>query len=450
MDRKNRYYYSGLTSYCRSVIPKGSSVLEIGCGTGDLLAGVEPSRGLGIDLSTNMIEIARVKYPSLDFSVGDIEDLHLDEAFDYVILSDLIGYLYDIEKAFEQLHHITSSHSRILITYYNYLWEPVLRLGDQLGLKMPCPVQNWLPMGDIENLLDLAGFEVVTTGYRFLLPKWIPLVSHVANTYLARFPFLRKLCLTQVLVAKPASSEIDPDVTCSVVIPCRNERGNIDQAVHRVPRMGSHTELIFVEGGSEDGTAEEIRRCIEDHPERDIKLVLQGNGRGKGDAVRRGFARATGDVLMILDADLTVPPEDLVKFFDALVRGKGELINGSRLVYSMERHAMRFLNLIGNKFFSIAFTYILEQRIRDTLCGTKVLLKRDYERIAKGRSYFGDFDPFGDFDLLFGAAKLRMKIIEVPIRYKARTYGDTQIRRIQHGWLLLKMTVFALRKIKFV
>jgi glycosyltransferase involved in cell wall biosynthesis len=247
-------------------------------------------------------------------------------------------------------------------------------------------------------------------------------------------------------VAKRQSPE---QVTVSVIIPCRNERGNIDGAVRRLPSLGAHTEVIFVEGHSRDGTLEECHRVKAAYPERTISVLVQ-DGMGKGDAVRRGFAEAQGDVLMILDADLSVPPEELTKFFEAIVEGKGEFINGSRMVYPMERDAMRFLNYLGNKFFSRAFTYVLEQRLRDTLCGTKVLWREDYEKIAAGRAYFGEFDPFGDFDLLFGAAKLNLKIVEIPIHYRDRTYGTTQISRFRHGWLLLKMTVYAMRRIKCI
>jgi glycosyltransferase involved in cell wall biosynthesis len=236
----------------------------------------------------------------------------------------------------------------------------------------------------------------------------------------------------------------------SVVVPACNERGNIEAVVQRTPSLGARTELIFVEGNSTDGTADEINRVIAAYPDRDIKLVSQGNARGKADAVRKGFAVATGDILMILDADLTVPPEELPKFYRTLISGQGELVQGSRLVYPMQRQAMRFLNIVGNKFFSIAFTYLLEQRFKDTLCGTKALFRRDYEQIADNRAYFGEFDPFGDFDLMFGAAKLNLKIVEIPIHYHERTYGTTNINRFQHGWLLLRMCFFAMRKIKFV
>jgi glycosyltransferase involved in cell wall biosynthesis len=213
--------------------------------------------------------------------------------------------------------------------------------------------------------------------------------------------------------------------------------------------MGAGTELIFVEGHSKDETWAAIQQVAADNPQRKIK-ILQQTGRGKGDAVRAGFAVATGDVLMILDADLTMPPEELPKFYDVIASGRAEFANGVRLVYPMEEEAMQFLNLCANKAFGIIFTWLLGQPVKDTLCGTKVLTRAHYERIAGNRAYFGDFDPFGDFDLLFGAAKLNLKIADVPIRYRERTYGTTNIQRWKHGWLLLRMVMFAARKLKFV
>lgn len=448
--KKNRFYHEEIERFLRYLIPKNSSVIEIGCATGDTLASLSPGRGVGIDISQSMIEKAREKYPNLEFLVDDFEALKINEKFDYVLIDGTIGHVDDIQIAFKELHKVCKANTRIIIVYYNYLWEPLLKFAEAVGLRMRHMLEHWLPLDDIANLLYLNNFEVIKKGYRCLLPAYIPLLSTFCNRFLANMPFFWKLSLVEIIVARPLSIRKPPeDVTCSVIIPCRNEKGNIEQAVLRTPDMGRHTELIFVEGHSEDGTLEECERVKAKYPDRDITVLVQ-DGKGKGDAVRKGFANAKGDVLMILDADLTVPPEDLPKFFEAIVSGKGEFINGSRLVYQMEKQAMRFLNLLGNKFFSRAFTYLLEQRIRDTLCGTKVLWKDDYERIIAGRDYFGDFDPFGDFDLLFGAAKLNLRIVEIPIRYRERRYGRTQISRFKHGWLLLKMTLFAIKKIKFI
>jgi glycosyltransferase involved in cell wall biosynthesis len=233
----------------------------------------------------------------------------------------------------------------------------------------------------------------------------------------------------------------------TVVIPCRNERGNIEAAVGRLPKLCDDTEILFVEGHSRDGTLEEIHRVIAAYPDKDIKVIVQ-DGVGKANAVFQAFEHARGDALIILDADLTMPPEQLTKFWKALVSGKGEFINGSRLVYPMDNEAMRFLNLIANRMFSAVFTWLLNQRFTDTLCGTKVLSRSDYERIKQNSGYFGDFDPFGDFHLIFGASKLSMKVVEVPIRYTSRIYGESQISRFRHGLLLLQMVAFAYRKFK--
>jgi glycosyltransferase involved in cell wall biosynthesis len=284
-----------------------------------------------------------------------------------------------------------------------------------------------------------------------LLPLPVPLLDSLCNRFLVRLWPFRLFHLSHLVMARrtPEHDRRSPEPLVSVIVPARNEAGNIRSIFERTPEMGSGTELIFVEGHSKDDTLATIEREIAAHPERPAR-VFQQRGAGKGDAVRLGFAEAKGDVLMILDADLTMPPEELPRFYDALRKGAGEFVNGVRLVYPMEKQAMRFLNLLGNKFFSVAFSWLMGQPIKDTLCGTKVLPRDEYQRIAANRSYFGDFDPFGDFDLLFGAAKLGLKIVEVPIRYRERTYGTTNIQRWRHGWLLVRMSLFAAWRLKFV
>jgi SAM-dependent methyltransferase len=448
---RNCYYHAQLARALGFFIPRGASILEIGSGTGSLLNALHPGRGLGLDLSPEMVQRAKQNHPHLEFRVDDVERLAADEKFDFVVLSDLIGFLGDVQRSFDNLHQVCTPRTRVLISSYNVLWEPLLRLGERLGWKARQPLQNWLSPADIQNLLELADFEVVRKTARMLLPKRVPLLSACCNRFLVHLPLFRKLALVNLLVARPRrSARASGPVSCSVVIPCRNERGNVEDAVRRTPDLGGPTELIFVEGHSRDGTADEIQRIMAAYPERDIRLVAQGSQAGKGDAVRAGFAAARGDILIILDGDLTVEPETLPKFYDALVTGKGELVQGSRLVYPMEKQAMRFLNMVANKFFSQVFTYLLDQRFKDTLCGTKALFRADYERIHAQRRHFGELDPFGDFDLIFGAARLNLRILEIPVRYRERTYGATQIRRFRHGWLLLQMAGRAMARIKFV
>ncbi|HKO30929.1 MAG TPA: glycosyltransferase [Nitrospiraceae bacterium] len=448
-QEKAWYYYEDQLRYLRFLVPEGLSILEVGCGLGDQLAALKPKRGLGIDLSPAMIRKAVARHPEIEFQATDVDDLDVKETFDVILLLDVIGHLLDIESTLKKLRRFCEPHTRVIVVYYNFLWEPLLGLAERVGLKMPQQQQNWLSPADIRNLMRLADYEVVKVENRFLLPKHIPLVGPLLNRFAVILPGINSLCLARYVVARVRGLQEGQAYSVSIVIPCRNEMGNIEAAVTRLPVFGTHQEIIFVDGHSSDGTVQEIQRIIHKYPHKDIKLFIQ-EGKGKGDAVRKGFAGATGDVLMILDADLTMPPEDLPKFYEAIANGKGEFINGSRLVYPMEQKAMRLLNLLGNKFFSMAFTWLLGERIKDTLCGTKVLLRRDYERIAANRQYFGEFDPFGDFDLLFGASKLNLKIIEVPIRYQERTYGTTNIHRFQHGWLLLKMTVYGFFRLKAV
>ncbi len=443
-------YHRRLQQVYQFLVPPGQRVLEIGCGSGDLLAYLQPARGVGIDFSRPMVTRAQRLHPELTFLQADGHDLPLAEEFDFIILSDLVNDLWDVELVFQEVRKVTSPRSRLIINTQSPLWESPLWAAKKLALARPTLLQNWLTVEDVAGLLRLSDFEVVRAWEELLCPVALPLVATFLNRSVVKMWPFKKLALTNFIVARPAPSEAQPtEPSVSVIVPARNEAGNIASIFARTPRMGRETELIFVEGHSTDGTYEAIEREAKAHPGQK-SLLLQQTGAGKGDAVRLGFARARGDILMILDADLTVPPEYLPRFYEVLRSGKAEFANGVRLVYPMEKEAMRFFNLLGNKFFSQAFTWLLGQPIKDTLCGTKVLWKVDYERIAAQRSYFGDFDPFGDFDLLFGAAKLNLKIGEIPIRYRERSYGTTNIQRWRHGWLLLKMVFFAVRRIKFV
>ena len=446
-NRRNYFYHRLLGSYYSFLIPEGSRVLELGCGTGDLLDNVKPCYGVGIDISEEMLNIAEKKFPQYKFIKADAEELELNEKFDYVIISDLIGFLWDVQNTFKSLKKVCGKNTKIIISSYNYLWEPFLKFAELLGLKHRQPEQNWFSMKDITGLLDLEGFETIKIDRKILIPKNIPLFNFVFNSFVANLPLFNHLCLSNILIARKHPDEIE-DYSVSIVVPAKNEKGNIENAILRIPEFGMSQEIIFMEGNSKDGTYEEMLLVKKKYPEKNI-IVEKQSGKGKGNAVREAFDKATGDILMILDADLTTPPEDLPKFYDALKNKRGEFINGCRLVYPMEKQAMRFLNLLANKFFGLFFTFLLGQKVKDTLCGTKVLLKSDYEKIKNNRKYFGEFDPFGDFDLLFGAAKLNLKIIEVPVRYKDREYGATQISRFSHGWLLIRMSLFAAKKIKF-
>jgi SAM-dependent methyltransferase len=451
---KNAAYYRDDRRYLRFIIPEGARVLDLGCGTGSLLSALKPSRGVGVDFSPAMIAKARAAYPNLEFILEDIENpralVSIEGEFDFIVLSDTIGSLEDIEETLQRLHPLCSAATRIVIAYFSPLWEPLINLASKVGLRMPQPQVNLISSIDFENIMDLTEFQPIRTEMRQLVPFRLLGIGRLINRFIAPLPGIRRLCLRTYFVIRSLKAQKLMDLSTTILIPCRNERGNIERAIKEMPRFGGHQEIIFVEGNSSDDTYAECQRVKKAYDGVwDIK-VLQQDGKGKGDAVRKGFDAACGDVLMILDADLTVPPTALPKFYRAVASGKGDFINGTRLVYPMEDEAMRFLNHVANRTFAKIFSYLLNQRLTDTLCGTKVLMRSAYKQIVAGRGYFGDFDPFGDFDLIFGAAKQSQRIIEVPVHYKARTYGETQISRFRDGWLLIRMVLFAFKKLKAI
>ena len=443
-----RHYRSLLAHYFNHLIPGNASVLEVGCGSGELLARLRCGPKTGVDLSEKRIDAARRRLPEARFFVQAGETLQIEGTFDYIILSETLNFAADVQQLLNALQRVSHPGTRLIANFHSSLWRPAFAAAEALGIRRRPPSSNWLATSDVRNLLQLSEWETINTQSHILVPVPLLGLDWLGNRWLA--PLLPSFCLTVFIVARPrpsAAPRSKPSV--SVIIPARNEAGNIAAAVARTPEMGAGTELIFVEGHSRDDTWSEIQRVAAAHPERRITCLRQ-TGRGKGDAVRLGFAAATGDILMILDADLTMPPEELPKFYEAVASGRAEFVNGCRLIYPMEDKAMQFLNLCANKAFGLIFSWLLGQPVKDTLCGTKVLSRAHYEQIAANRGYFGTFDPFGDFDLLFGAAKLNLQVADLPIRYRERTYGTTNIQRWSHGWLLLRMVLFAARKLKFV
>jgi SAM-dependent methyltransferase len=440
-----------LRATLRRWIPADASVLEVGCRTGDLIAALPNRERAGIAPSTDLAAEAQRRHPEIAFEVGRVERLPPGRKFDAVICDRLCHTVTDVRAWLESLRDRLTEHGLIYLTAYNYLWEFAARAAEAVGWKTPSPTSNWLSDSDFHNLFNITGLEMVRFDDRLLLPLQVPALAPLVNRYLAKLPLVQRFSLYRLYALRrrdptPAARAL----SVSVVVPTRNEAGNVAAAIERTPVMGSSTELIFVEGGSSDGTWETIQKAMQNY-QGPLKLsAYQQTGKGKGDAVRLGFGKASGDVLMILDADLTVPPEELPVFYEVIARGLGDFVQGTRLVYPMQPGAMRFFNRIGNHAFSHLFTYLLQQPIKDTLCGTKVLRRRDYERLAAARHVFGDFDPFGDFDLIFGAARLNLKIVEIPVRYQERLYGSTNISRWKHGWLLLKMSAVAASKLKYV
>lgn len=424
-----RYFYKALASYLSLYVRSEDQIVEI----------APPSGDLGTRFTN---------YRSV-LSVTTLETTH-QRAPDYVLLNGTIHYERDIQQMLNQLRESLEGTARILFVYYSMLWKPLAWLASKFGMRSRAPEQNWIAPEDLENFCHLAGLEIIRQDSKLLCPIPIPLLANFLNRYLAPLPFFRLFTMLNIVIARPLKPIGEARPSVSVIVPARNEAGNINNILARCPMMGPEDEIIFVEGNSTDDTWERIQQAASAYEGSHRLIVAQQRGKGKGDAVRLGFDLATKDILMILDADLTTPPEELPKFYRAIAENKAEFVNGSRLVYPMEKQAMRFFNVLANKFFAAAFSFVLGQRLKDTLCGTKVLSRAHYKRLAAARQFFGDFDPFGDFDLLFGAARMGLKVVEIPVHYHERTYGTTNIQRWRHGLILLRMLIFAAQRMKFL
>ena len=449
---RNRYYHKSILKFFRMVIPKGSKVLELGCGTGDLIGNLDTSYSVGIDISNDMIKIAADKYPSVKFICEDAENFETEEKFEYIIVSGIVETVNNIQVLLEKINKWTTTDSRIFVDFYNPLWYPLIKIGEKIGQKMPEKIKNWLSVDDIENFLYISGYQVIKRKFLMFFPKYIPLVSYILNKFIGNLPVIRRLSLNSVVIARPLRPKEDArNKLCSVVITCRDEEGNIEGLVTRIPKMGDNTEIIFVEGHSKDNTVGKIEEMIQKYPEKDIKMLKQ-KGIGQGDAFRYGYDEAKGDFVIWLEADLTTPPEEAIHFWEAYINNTGEYVNGSRFIYKMERSAMPLFNFLGNRFFGVLFTILLKQRFTDTLCGFKGISKKNYIKIREQIDYFGDFDPFGDFELIFGAVKNNLKAAEVPVHYHPRQYGESKaygqsfFSFMKHAMLLLRMSFIAFRK----
>lgn len=440
LKRRNRYYNDTLIRWCRSLVPPGRKVLDVGCGRGEVLEAVSPREGLGIDLSQTMSDRAAADHPGLSFRPCAIEDFSGEAgSFDAVLCINTLEYTWDVGVVLDRIHAALRDNGRVLIVTGNPLWSPIFQLASAMGLRVPECERLFLTSRDLRNMLRLHGFETVYDKMGLVMPKRIPLVSGFLNWLFPRIPGLDLLCSTQLMAARkvpPARK----DYSVSIIVPCHNEAGNVERCVKETRKLGLRTELIFVDDGSTDGTAEAIRPDL--NPELEVKVIRYSPNRGKGHAVKVGFDAASGDILMVLDADLTTHPSELQPLYEAFAAGRAEFVNCTRFIYRTELHAVRFANYIGNKVFAILVSLVMEARVSDTLCGTKAMFRRDYEHMTMGR------DPWGDYDLLFGAAQARLVICELPVHYRERTAGRSKMKTLQHTVNLLRMCWNGFRQVK--
>ena len=439
--KKNSYYYRSLKAFIKHIVQPNSSVLEIGCATGDILASTNPSRGVGIDISSEMIKLASEKHPQQEFVNTSIENFQNQEKFDYIIMVDVIDHVYDVMDVFKAVYQHCHPTTRIVLTTASPWWDPVFMIMEKFKAKMPEGPHNFVEIKNIANILELLDFKVNYFGYMLLFPKYIPILSYLANTVGVRTWGVRRLSPIQYMLIQPLMrNEINLGLGCSVIIPCYNEENNIEEAIRRIPSMGKYTEIIVVNDGSQDRTADCVRELQKKYS--NLKLIDNPSNKGKGYAIQQGFAAATQEILMTLDADLSVPPEELPRFFDPLNKAQGQFVNGTRMVYPMiEPQRMRTVGLLGNKILGQIMTFIIRQDLSDTLCGTKAFYKRDLKYMNMG------VDKWGDFDLLFGAAKLGNTILEVPVHYKSRKTGEPRMKLFRHGFYILKACFRGIREL---
>jgi len=445
---QNNYYHQDIHRLVKKIIPPDASILEFSSRGGELLAELPNKNKTASEFDNGLLQLLYSKNKKT--RVIDAKKLpsRSKKKYDYILLSHTLSEIDNIQDFIGKIKVLCRDDTKIVVFHFNYLWKPLLDTVEVLGLIMPSQKEpNWLSQSDIDNFFILESFVKVKQGQSFLFPFFVPFVSDLLNRIFSQIPPFSYFCLTRYAVYKPIKEK--KDFSVSIIIPARNEAGNMKRIFNKIPSLGTSTEIIFVEGHSRDDTYATIKKEIANYKGPLKASLCKQKGKGKGNAVRLGFSKAHNELLMILDADLTVDPKELPIARYVPRDGIADFVMGSRLVYPMEKLAMRTLNIFGNKFFSIAFSFLLDQRIKDTLCGTKVLFRKDYLMIAKNRKFFGDFDPFGDYDLIFGASRLNLKIVEVPIRYKERTYGKTNISRFRHGLLLLQMVLFAARKLKF-
>ncbi|HEY3189303.1 MAG TPA: bifunctional class I SAM-dependent methyltransferase/glycosyltransferase family 2 protein [Solirubrobacteraceae bacterium] len=432
------YYHAARHAFILSIIAPGASVLEVGCATGQLLGALGRGRRVGVDLSARMIDVARARHPDVEFHVGTADTLPAREPFDYVILDNLVEYVPEVHAVFAAIVRHLHPFSKVIITSTNPLWSALVKLAHLAGTGTPDVPRNFTSNLDLINLLELGGYDVVESGWRLPCPVGLPGLARVANTVGPRLPVVRGLSLVEYVIARLAApAPGDPRAT--VVIPCFNEVENIGEAVERTAQQPGVGEIVVVDDASTDGTADVVRRAMTRHPQ--VRLVSYAPHAGKAVAVQRGFAAATQDIVVILDADLSVAPEELPHFIDVIRAGRAEFVNGSRLVYPMEPGAMKLLNYLGNKFFGIVLSLIIGQRNTDTLCGTKAFLRRYLPLMRVGAV------GWGDFDLLFSAARLKLKMVEWPVRYRQRRRGESKMRPFRELGGMLRICWRGLREI---
>jgi hypothetical protein len=437
-----------LAHYDRLLTPDEPRLLEIGFVRGQLLTEWPALGFTGVDCFRFQVDQVNSHLPQSDFQVKAGEQLTLEAGLDVVIISDALDEAMDVGQLHEPVQAVYSPETRPIFNYHSNLWDSLFTAAHRLGLRRKALQSDLWVTADAKSLPDLSAWDVAQL-HHFLVAADRGRLGSIIDHYPALIHPL--FCLTVSIAARsrgrPAASPARA-LSASVVGPARNEAGSIAGAVARTPTMSEDSNLIFERGYSRDDTWTRIQKVAANHPPLKIE-ALRPSDRGKGDAELAELAAAASDVLTALEADPTTPHEELPKVYEVIASGKAELADGVSLIYPTSQRAMQFLYLRAKNSFGLIFSWLLCPPAKDTLWGTEVLRRAQYENIAANRTYFGDFDPLGDFDLGFGAATQNLKIADTPIRHRERTHGETNIQRRRHGWLLLRTVIFPPSKLKF-
>ncbi len=344
---------------------------------------------------------------------------------DTVVISD-IEHQLNPAKNLLNLSRIVGDNTKIILLSKNMVWMILIKIL-KLFFSFSPKKNNFLPSSYLDNLYSSCNLELIRQEKIIALPINIPFLTKIINR-IFRLPLLNFFCMSNIAILKKKikNSSNHKDLKISFIIPCKNEQDNIKVFEQKINENTEPDEYLFGDDNSSDKTSDEIDKLIEKLSD---KKIIKYNGPGicKSENVYKGIDLSSGDIIVIYDADHTVSFEDIKFSVSIMKKTNVDFINCTRMIYPQKDGAMKFANFIGNTIFASLFSLLFKKKITDTLCGTKIFYKKDWEKIKENTSQWGMKDLWGDFDLLIGAYKNNLKITEVPVTYYERRENETKM-----------------------